>query len=110
MNKDTLRELAVEARIELHISDRQIGRDLERCKQEYFHPNEFKGMDQALCVMLKCLECSGCKRVPLQLQECSNCLAVLCRPCEKKIRLQEDEKKMVCPDLDCQECDQPFAV
>ena len=73
MNKDAMREIPLEARIQLQVSDRQVKIEMQKCKQLYFHPSEFEKMDSALGVMLNCLKCERCDRIPLELQECAHC-------------------------------------
>ena len=62
--------------------------------------------------MISCLQCSGCKKIPLELQECKNCLAILCKDCEETIRAKysldgfdfdRDVMMIKCPDEDCSE-------
>lgn len=67
-------------------------------------------MDQALRVMLNCLQCTNCERIPLDLQECANCMAILCKQCEAKIREIENPRDRRCPDPDCEDTSKPFAV
>ena len=52
MNKDTKKEMALEARIQLQISDSQTNKEMSKFQPQYFFPEEFKSMDPALTVML----------------------------------------------------------
>lgn len=105
MNKDAMREMPLEARIQLHISDRQIKMEMQKCKQHYFNPNEFHSIDPALKVMLNCLKCESCERIPLELQECGHCAAIVCKSCEdliKNVNGDTPEEEQCCPDPDCE--------
>ena len=66
MNKDTDKELSLEARILLHVSDKQVHKEVAYSRQYYFNPHEYD-MDPSLVVMVSCLKCSGCNRIPLDI-------------------------------------------
>ena len=67
MNKDAMREMPLEARIRLEISDRQIKMEMQKCKQLYFNIDDHPSISPALKVMLQCLRCESCERIPLEL-------------------------------------------
>ena len=67
MNKDREQELAVEARIHLQISDNQIKREMLKCQQLYFEETDAEYIEPTLKVMINCLKCIVCDRVPLEL-------------------------------------------
>ena len=98
-----MREIPLEARIQLQISDRQVKIEMQKCKQLYFHPSEFEKMDSALGVMLNCLKCERCDRIPLELQECAHCASIVCKSCENAIHCPDTPEEMRrCPDPDCE--------
>ena len=56
----------------------------------------------ALEILFKCLKCEGCGRIPLKLQECTECGSVICDPCKNKIKSIENPiEKRRCPDPEC---------
>lgn len=57
----------MEARIHLHISDSQIKREMLKCQQLYFVPDDCEELESSLRVMLECLKCTECQRIPLEL-------------------------------------------
>ena len=67
MNKDREQELPVEARIHLQISDSHIKRDMLKCQQLYFDTSDCLEIENSLKVMLDCLKCTECQRIPLEL-------------------------------------------
>lgn len=79
MNKDREEELPVEARIKLHISDKQIKQEMLKCQQLYFDPRDVEPLDNTLTVMLDCLRCVLCDQIPLEIQECATCLTIICK-------------------------------
>lgn len=97
--------MALEARIHLQISDNQVKMEMQKCKQHYFNPNEFETIDPALKVMLNCLKCECCERIPLELQECAHCASIVCKHCEaliKNVNGDTPEEEQCCPDPDCE--------
>lgn len=77
---------------------------MEKCNQSYFPPREYinNNVDPTIVVMLNCLKCEGCDRIPLQLQECAYCSCVVCKSCDIKIGATDTaEEKRRCPNPDC---------
>lgn len=107
MNKDREQELPVEARIHLFTSDKIIKRDMLKCQQLYFDTEvDCEEIDNSLRVMLNCLRCVSCDRIPLELQECACCMAIICKQCEATIHEKDDPTERRCPDPDCDDADE----
>ena len=87
MNKDQSEDLSMHARIRLEISNEQVEREMQSCRQEYFKLDDVRG-PKPLMTLIKCLQCIHCKRTPLNLTECLSCKSIVCRECHNKILYQ----------------------
>ena len=106
MNKNGQQELPVEARIHLHLSDTDIKREMLKCQQLYLDFSDCEEVEGSLKTMLECLKCTVCNKIPLELQECSSCMTIICKSCEANIQGKENPKDRRCPDPDCEDADE----
>ena len=102
MNKDIgngyTDDLSVQARFKLHVSDRSVEKEREKCLQIYFDQSDCKG-EETLMRLIRCLECTQCHRVPLDLTECTSCSAIICKQCYSESRA--DGGGNSCPERAC---------
>ena len=76
-----------------------------KCQQLFFDFEDVEEIDNSLKVMIECLKCTECGRVPLELQECSSCMAIICKSCEAEIKGRENPADRRCPDPDCEDAE-----
>ena len=101
MNKASYRKidtkLSTVARQNLYITPSNLEDEIDQRTQVYFHPDASEKLDLNTLKAFVC--CAKCKQIPLDLQQCTACEAIVCGPCQRTITKAAEEKGSVplCP-------------
>lgn len=89
MNKDKRSNLSVMERQMLILSQEQLLLEINERVQKHIRPDQAHNREigQFSCL----ITCVSCKRIPLDVQQCVFCEAVICKPCRLKMKQEESQ-------------------